>query len=34
MKRHPFLIGVIVGIAGVWVYHNVAGPHLPGSSKG
>lgn len=34
MKRHPFAIGVIVGAAAVWIYHNMAGPHLPGSSKG
>lgn len=34
MKRHPFAIGVIVGVVAVWVYHNMAGPHLPGSSKG
>ena len=32
--RHPFAWGVIVGIGAVWVYHNVSGPHLPGSSKG
>ena len=32
--RHRFLLGVVVGVAGVWVYHNVFGPHLPGSTKG
>ncbi len=32
--RHRFLLGVVVGVAGVWIYHNIAGPHLPGSTKG
>ena len=32
--RHRFLLGVVVGVAGVWVYHNIFGPHLPGSTKG
>ncbi len=32
--RHRFLLGVVVGVAGVWIYHNLAGPHLPGSTKG
>jgi hypothetical protein len=34
MHRHPFAVGVIVGVAGVWLYHNFFGPHLPGSTKG
>ena len=34
MKKHPFAIGFVLGIAAVWIYHTVAGPHLPGSSKG
>ncbi len=32
--RHRFLLGVVVGVGAVWVYHNVFGPHLPGSTKG
>ena len=34
MHRHHFLAGVVVGVAGVWLYHNIFGPHLPGSTKG
>jgi hypothetical protein len=30
MKRHPFAFGVIVGIAGVWVYHHF----MPGKGIG
>ena len=32
--RHAFWVGLGVGVAGVWLYHNVFGPHLPGSTKG
>lgn len=34
MKSKGFWVGVFIGVAGTWVYHNVFGPHLPGSSKG
>jgi len=34
MKTHPMLVGFVLGVAVVWVYHNFAGPHLPGSTKG
>jgi hypothetical protein len=34
MKQHPMLVGIVIGVALTWVYHNFAGPHLPGSSKG
>ena len=34
MHRHPFAVGVVVGVVGVWLYHNFFGPHLPGSTKG
>lgn len=34
MGHHPFLWGFIAGVGAVWVYHNFAGPHLPGSTKG
>ncbi len=28
------LIWFGLGVGAVWVYHNVFGPHLPGSKKG
>ena len=34
MRRWGFWGGVVVGVVGVWAYHNFFGPHLPGSSKG
>jgi hypothetical protein len=30
MKGHPFAFGVIVGIAGVWIYHHF----VPGKGIG
>lgn len=34
MRRWGFWGGVVVGVGGVWLWHNFFGPHLPGSSKG
>ena len=30
MERHKFLVGVVVGVAGVWVYHHF----IPGKGIG
>lgn len=34
MKSHPMLVGFVLGVAAVYLYHVALGPHLPGSPKG
>lgn len=33
VKKHGFLVGIIVGMGGVWVYHHFVHP-LPGAKSG
>lgn len=32
MKSHPFAVGVLVGVAGVWAWHHFIHP-IPGAAK-
>lgn len=32
VKKHGFIVGIVVGVAGVWMYHHFIHP-LPGAKS-